>query len=71
MDWPGTLRWVAIVAATAGGMASLGAFALGRRPDGGERHRRGAHILYLVSYLLMSLSIFFLALAGILGGLLS
>lgn len=69
MDWPGTLRWVAIVAAVAGGAASLGAFVLGRRPGGGERHRRGAHVLYLVSYLLMSLSVFFLALGGILDGL--
>jgi hypothetical protein len=66
MAWTDILRWLAIALAVGGGLASLAAFWIGRRADTESPNARRAHVTYLVSYILMSLSVFFLALGGLL-----
>lgn len=67
IDWSATAHSLAIVLAVAGGGASVLAYHIRRRElrDGGEPAPR-SHITYLASYILMSLSIFCLALSGLL-----
>jgi len=64
VDWLDLLWWSAVVIAIAGGLLSTGAFVLERRA--GVREPR-AHVLYLASYVCLSLSIFCVAFRGLLG----
>jgi len=57
VDWPEILRGLAIALAVLGGLAAL---------LGALRLRGRSRVLHLASYLLMSLSVFFLALGGLL-----
>ena len=63
--WQGELWYAAVAAAIAGGVASLAAFTMRTRrrddPDTADKTR----ILYLASYVLMSISIFLIAFRGL------
>jgi hypothetical protein len=62
VDWLDLFWWGAVVTAVAGGVLSTGAFVLERRTGGREPH---SHVLYLASYVCMSLSIFCVAFRGL------
>lgn len=64
-DWQGALWYAAIGTAVAGGIVSLSAFFLRTRHSDDPESSRKAHILYLISYILMSISIFFMAFRGL------
>jgi hypothetical protein len=65
-DWQDAFWYAAIVMALAGGGASIVAFVVRSKGGGGDETARKAHILYLVSYIFMSVSIFFIAFRGLL-----
>lgn len=62
-----TLHVIAIAFAFGGGLMSLAAFVIGRRAHSDESSAKVVQIIYLSSYVLMSLSVFFLSLQGLLG----
>jgi hypothetical protein len=70
-DWQNFLWWAAVVMAVAGGVVSTTAYVIGRRDRGGKngdkKLKNKTHVLYLVSYIFMSISIFLIALRGLLG----
>ncbi len=66
IDWAGILWAASVTCAVLGGGCSITAFIVSRRDGDGETVRQRAHIIYLTSYVLMSMSIFFLAFRGLL-----
>jgi uncharacterized membrane protein len=66
-DWTAVLHGLAIVLAVGGGILGTLAYLIRRREvrDGAPQAKR-SHIVYLTSYILMSLSIFCVALGGLL-----
>ena len=66
--WITLLHGLAIVLAIGGGAAGTLAYMMGQREQrNGVAPARRSHITYLISYILMSLSIFFVALGGLVG----
>ena len=65
MDWLALLWIAAVTSALAGGVASTAAYWTRRRNPTDERAHHRSHILYLLSYILMSISVFFVALRGL------
>ena len=67
LDWNNLLHTLSIVLAIAGGIFSLaGWWVRKREPEGEPNPRAWSHILTIVAYILMSLSIFLFALRGLL-----
>lgn len=66
MEWMETLHAVAIAFAVGGGLMSSAAFVIGRKASDESTAKR-VHIIYLSSYVMMSLSVFFVSLQGLLG----
>lgn len=67
MDWDNLLYTLAIVLAVAGGILSLAGWKMRNKEPAPESTRPApAHILTMLAYILMSLSIFFVALRGLL-----
>lgn len=67
MDWDNLLYTLAIVLAVAGGISSLASWKMRKKEPAPESTRPApAHILTMLAYILMSLSIFFVALRGLL-----
>jgi uncharacterized membrane protein len=66
MEWPEFFRVTAIIFAACGGTVSVAAFVWGRRTRNNKTSARTPHIMYLISYILMSLSIFFISIIGLL-----
>jgi len=67
LDWNNLLYIVSIVLAVAGGISSLAGWKMRKREPSPESTRATpAHMLTMLSYILMSLSIFFVALRGLL-----
>ena len=67
MDWDNLLYTLAIVLAVAGGISSLAGWKMRKKEPAPESTRPApAHILTMLAYILMSLSIFFVALRGLL-----
>lgn len=65
IDWPDVLWYVAIASAFAGGIVSVTAYGIRTRHEDNDENARKAHILYLISYILMSISVFFIAFRGL------
>jgi uncharacterized membrane protein len=61
-----TLHVIAIAFAIAGGLTSLSAYIFERRATGDELTAKTVKIIYLSSYVMMSLSVFFVSLQGLL-----
>lgn len=66
IDWLQLLWTLAVASAVGGGVFSLIAFYVGRKRPQDEAARKKSHALYLFSYVLMSISIFFIAFRGLL-----
>lgn len=66
MDWIDAIKPIAIGLAAIGGAISLAAFVFSRRSSEAPDNKERVHALYLGSYICMSLSIFFVALNGLL-----
>jgi hypothetical protein len=66
MDWANVFWGASVFSAVVGGGVSLVAFTVSKRGNNGEKERRKVHILYLVSYIFMSVSIFIIAFRGLL-----
>ena len=66
IDWIGLLWKASVVCAVFGGCCSLAAFIVSKRNGDDGTSRQKAHVIYLVSYILMSMSIFFMAFRGLL-----
>ncbi len=65
-DWLHFLWTLAVASAVGGGVVSLIAFYVGRKDPENEATKKRSHVLYLLSYVLMSISIFFIAFRGLL-----
>ncbi len=65
-DWLQLLWTLAVASAVGGGVVSLIAFYVGRKRPQDEATKKRSHVLYLLSYALMSISIFFIAFRGLL-----
>lgn len=65
-DWLQFLWTLAVASAVGGGVVSLIAFYVGRKGPENEATKKRSHVLYLLSYVLMSISIFFIAFRGLL-----
>lgn len=66
MEWPEFFRVAAIIFAVCGGTVSVVAFVAGRRARDNNTNAKTSHIMYLISYILMSLSIFLMSINGML-----
>ena len=67
LSWDSLLHLLSIGFAVAGGISSLAGWRLRRRESGRETTQAPlSHILTMLAYILMSLSIFFVALRGLL-----
>ena len=70
-DWQNFLWWAAVATAVTGGVVSTSAYVINWRGQDGKEGdmelKQKIHVLYLVSYIFMSVSIFFIALRGLLG----
>ncbi len=64
-DWLHFLWTLAVASAVGGGVVSLIAYYVGRMGPEDEATKKRSHILYLLSYVLMSISIFFIAFRGL------
>jgi len=64
-DWQDALWYAAITTALAGGGVSVAAFVFRSKRGECSDIARRSHILYLISYILMSISIFFIAFRGL------
>jgi uncharacterized membrane-anchored protein len=67
MDWLSFFWVLAVVNAIAGGIASVVAYGLAKRRAGDEGARRRVQRIYMVSYVLMSISILCVAFRGLIG----
>jgi hypothetical protein len=68
IDWIPVLRGLAIALALGGGAIGMLAYLIRRREvRNGSPSAHRSHIAFLTSYILMSLSIFCVALGGLLG----
>jgi len=65
-DWLQFLWTLAVASAVGGGIVSLIAFNVSRKRPQDEAAKKRSHVLYLLSYVLMSISIFFIAFRGLL-----
>ena len=65
-DWLHFLWTLAVASAVGGGVVSLIAFYISRKGPEDEAAKKRSHVLYLLSYVLMSISIFFIAFRGLL-----
>ena len=54
-----------MAAAASGGVVSLTAYYVGRKGSVDEAAKKRSHVMYLLSYVLMSISIFFIAFRGL------
>ena len=69
MDWDPLIHTLSVIFAIAGGLFSLGGWrARKAEPEGPGESKpvSRSHVLYMVAYLFMSLSIFLFALRGLL-----
>lgn len=66
IDWQDVLWYAAVASAFSGGIVSVIAYSFRTRHEGNDENARKTHLLYLVSYILMSVSIFFIAFRGLL-----
>ncbi len=64
-DWLQFLWTLAVASAVGGGVVSLIAFYVGRKGSGDEAAQKRSHVMYLLSYVLMSISVFFIAFRGL------
>ncbi len=64
-DLQDALWYAAIAAGVAGGGVSVAAFVIRTKRGEREETAHKTHILYLISYILMSVSIFFIAFRGL------
>lgn len=63
--WQNVLWYAAVIAAIAGGVFSVAGFTMRARRRGDPDTAQKSHILYLASYVLMSVSIFLIAFRGL------
>jgi uncharacterized membrane protein len=63
--WQGVLWYAAVAVAIAGGVVSLAAFTMRTRRRGNPDTVHKTRILYLTSYILMSVSVFLIAFRGL------
>lgn len=66
IGWQDVLWYAAIASAFAGGIVSVTAYSVRTRHEDNDENARKVHILYLISYILMSVSVFFVAFRGLL-----
>lgn len=64
-DWQDALWYAAITTALTGGGVSVAAFVIRSKRGESNDIARKSHILYLISYILMSVSIFLIAFRGL------
>ncbi len=64
-DWQNVLWYAAVAAAVAGGVASISAFGLKMRRGEAPATADKVRVLYLASYVLMSVSVFLIAFRGL------
>ncbi len=64
--WLNLFWTLAVASAVGGGVVSLIAYYVGRKRPQDEATKKRSHVLYLLSYVLMSISIFFIAFRGLL-----